>query len=207
MPIKKKTSISKPKNESQVRPWNFEEVPIGSIIEYEEKSWSGSSTIHRSLITEARKSDTEVEVRFGGQHVAANKLTEGSYKLIRDGLQYPCGVLSADYDVLTPMEKFKVAKIFSTMIWADDLLAREFADDTLDLSSWLESAKRHKILLGNTGQIKAVWLVKVEPEPEMSLQEMCDSSSISTAYSYALGKLGLLAKIKPKLTITEAAPK
>lgn len=206
MTIKKKTSSVK-KRSDNVRPWTFEEVPIGSIIEYEEKTWSGASTIHRSQITEAKKSDYGVEVRFGGQHVDAKKLVEGSYKLLRDGLEYPCGVLSSDYDVLTPMEKFKVAKIYATVIWADEVLAREFADDTLDVNVWLEEAKRHKILLGNTGKITAVWMSKIEPEPDMTLQEMCDSSAISTAYHYALGKLGLLAKIKPKMTISEAAHK
>jgi hypothetical protein len=77
----------------------------------------------------------------------------------------------------------------------------------LNVNDWLESAKRHKVLLGNTGRITSVWLTRVEPEPEMSLQEMCDSSAISTAYHYALGKLGLLAKVNPKITISEAAPK
>ena len=206
MTIKKKTSSIKKRNES-VRPWNFEEVPIGSIIEHEEKTWSGASIIQRSLITEARKSDSGVEVRFGGQHVSAAKLIEGDYKLLRDGLSYPCGVLNADYDVLTPLEKFKIAKIFATIIWSDDVLAREFADDTLNVNEWMDSAKRHKVLLGNTGKITSVWLNKVEPDPEMSLQEMCDSSTISTAYHYALGKLGLIAKIKPKMTISEAAHK
>lgn len=202
MAIKRKT-----KKSEAVRPWTFEEVPIGSILEYEEKTWSGASIIRRSLITEAKKSESDVEVRFGGQHVSATNLVKGEYKLLRDGLSYPCGVLSADYDVLTPMEKFKVAKIFATMIWADDVLARQFADDTLNVNDWLDSAKRHKVLLGNTGRITAVWLSKIEPEPDMSLQEMCDSSAISTAYQYALDKLGLLAKIKPRMTITEAAHK
>ena len=204
--MKKKITSLRKKNDP-VRPWTFEEVPIGAIIEYEEKTWSGTSIIHRALITEAKKSEAGIEVRFGGQHVYAAKLVEGDYKLLRDGIDYPCGVLSADYDVLTPMEKFKVAKIFATTIWADDMLAREFADDTLEVNDWLEAAKRHKILVGNTGKIIAVWLNKIEPDPEMTLQEMCDSSAISTAYHYALGKLGLLAKLKPRLTITEAAPK
>ncbi len=203
--MRKKTIPNKKRGAA--RPWTFEEVPIGAIIGYEEKTWSGSSVLRRSLITEAKKTESGVEVRFGGQHIDAKALVEGDYKLLRDGLEYPCGVLSADYDVLTPTEKFKVAKIFAKIIWADDVFAREFADDTLNVNDWLESAKRHKVLLGNTGRITSVWLTRVEPEPEMSLQEMCDSSAISTAYHYALGKLGLLAKVNPKITISEAAPK
>ncbi len=201
--IKKKTSRKK---DTDIRPWTFDEIPIGSIIEFEEKGWSGSVSLRRELITGARNSESGAEISFGGQHVAAEKLVAGEYKLLRDGQRYPCGTLSADHDVLTPMEKFKVAKFFASVIGSDEAFAKEFANDTLDVKLWLESARSHKVLLGNKGQITAVWLSRVEPDPEMSLQEMCDSSSLSSAYHYALEKLGLLAKIRASTGLTISAP-
>jgi hypothetical protein len=85
--MRKKTIPNKKRGAA--RPWTFEEVPIGAIIGYEEKTWSGSSVLRRSLITEAKKTESGVEVRFGGQHIDAKALVEGDYKLLRDGLEYP----------------------------------------------------------------------------------------------------------------------
>jgi len=201
--IKKRAGRRKDAN---VRPWTFDEIPIGSVVEYEDKSWSGSITLHREIITGARNSENGVEVCFGSQHIPTEKLVDGAYKLLRDGQSYPCGILSSDHDVLTPMEKFKVAKLFAGLIGADDVFAREFANDTLDVKLWLESARSHKVLLGTNGQVKAIWLSKVEPDPEMSLQEMCDVSSLTSAYHFALGKLGMLAKVKGGSGLSINAP-
>jgi hypothetical protein len=184
-----------------LRPWILAEVPIGSIVEYDEKAWRGTVTSHRQMITGASVSDGDVDVHFGGDHVSAKKLADGSYKLLRDGVRYPCGVMGADYDVLTHMEKFKAAKSFASLIGSETSFTKEFSDDTLNVDAWLESAKQHKVLLSSTGQVKSVWNSNVEPDPDMTLQEMCDSSCVSNAYHYVLSKLGLLSKVRPDLAL------
>ncbi len=195
-----KKRASKKTERPLVRPWTFDEIPIGAVIEFEDKGWSGSS-LCREMITGASKSGDEAEVSFGGQRVSVSKLAAGEYNIVRDGFKFACGVMSADHNVLTPMEKFKAAKMFSSIIGASEIFTDEFAKDTLDVEDWLESARDHKVLLGNTGMVKYVWKAGLEPDPDMTLQEMCDSSCIATAYQYVLGRLGLLARVQPGMAL------
>ncbi len=191
MPAGKKTNVSR--HGKNARPWKFEEVPLGQIIEFEERTWTGTSCFRRELITGAGRSGLEVFVTFGGETLPADKLLDSSYALLRDGQRFPCGVLPLN-DRLTALEKFKIARAFAKMICASWLFIREFEDDRLDSDTWIESAKHHKVLVGNTGRVRMVWSVPDEQEPDFSVEDMCRNSAVETAFHYLLRRFSLLDK-------------
>lgn len=190
---KAKTPAKGRKKAEKIRPWEFEEIPIGLSIEFEDRSWMGTVSIRRELITGASHSSDGVLVHFGGETLPPKKLLSSKYAVIRDNERFPCGVLPLD-DYLTNLEKFKIARAFAKIICASWLFIREFEDDRLDPDTWLISAKYHKVLVGNTGRVKMIWDTRSERDPDFSVDEMCRNAAVENAFHYLLNRFALLNK-------------
>lgn len=194
---KKIRQASQTGSQKKLRAWYFEEVPVGSIIEYEESSWTGFTALRRDMITGVSQSGETVSVHFGDDSVNAETLaSDPKYKLIRDEQRFPCAVIISGYDKLSNKEKLKAAKLYASIICATSFFTREFISDTLDPDAWLDASKEHNVLVDHTGHIRYIWHAAHEKDPEFSIQEMCDSAGVISAYHYVMERLNLLSKVK-----------
>ncbi len=190
-----KSSLKRKGSKKTFRPWTLKEVPVGAVVEYKQKSWRSSDVTHnRAIIVQASEFNGKVEIRFGAETLTASKMLSGDYAIIKDGKRFPCGFCSEISESMSSSEKAKACSIFAELIGAGDFFFNEFIHNRLDADEWLDSAKEHKVLVGDDGNPRHIWHSD-EPDPDLSIREMCESRCVVSAYDYVLGKMGISTEL------------